>query len=80
MLFCLVLIFYHLNLFQKILSDPSVETDAIKRIICVKLSCLNVISILSSGGHFVQWRGTTCAIWEKGIMMNICVILFFNWG
>ena len=30
---------------------------------------------ISSGGPFVQWRGTICAVLEQGIMRNISVKL-----
>ena len=33
---------------------------------------LNIdISILSSGGHFVQWRIMVCAVLVEGIMRNV---------
>ena len=34
------------------------------------------IPIFSSGGHFVQLKGTVCAILVEGIMRNISVKLF----
>ena len=35
-------------------------------------------SIVSSGGHFVQRRGTICL--KKGITESIFVIIFFKFG
>ena len=38
---------------------------------------LNIsFSNFSSGGHFVQWSGTTCAIFKEGNMGNMCVKFF----
>ena len=31
--------------------------------------CLKIFLILSSGGPFVEWNGTICAILVKGIMI-----------
>ena len=32
---------------------------------------IDFFSIFSSGGFFVQWSGTTCAMLKEGIMGNI---------
>ena len=40
---------------------------------------LKEFSIFSSGGHFVQPRGTTLAILVKGHKRPISVKLFCNW-
>ena len=61
------------------------------QIICEKLfkiwtsgSRVDVNSFLlnfSSGGHFVQWSGTTCALLKEGIMFHMCetILILDQW-
>ena len=65
--------------FCAILAERNIKIHARLFQICTSMweMSLKAISIFSSGGLFVQWSGTICAILVVGMMGNFPVKLFY---